>query len=350
MTFLSTILATLSAKEKSAYYAHCADLILRHYYLNGITAHFVQHNAGIVFRLEDAQGRACFLLKIHESAGDALLDTPEQLTAQMAWLAHLATDGRVVVQAPFANNQGQFVSLVQLPGMDRLSPCTVQQWITAEHAKQWEPKHAHAVGVLLATLHNISAEGPQQNSAHFGAYHERHLRESLEQLQVTVELAMINTSQYKLILQAGESIVAYLEHIERTPDRWGLIHGDLHQGNVFFQDEKAAPIDYGPYFSYFLYDLGVSLYHATFDEVSIRKALVAGYALVRPLTQPDHDALETFMLAAALNNLAFQATLQEHRLSAINRRNMLQFVEKFCRPFVAKEPFLFDGRPLTIDP
>lgn len=43
-----------------------------------------------------------------------------------------------------------------------------------------------------------------------------------------------------------------------------------------------------------------------------------------------------------------QHDLQAHRLSPINRRNMRQFVEKFCRPFVADEPFLFDGRPLTL--
>jgi Ser/Thr protein kinase RdoA (MazF antagonist) len=96
-----------------------------------------------------------------------------------------------------------------------------------------------------------------------------------------------------------------------------------------------------------IYDLGVSLYHATFDPVAIRHALVTGYDAIRPLTKADHDTLEAFMIMAALFNLAFQATLQEHRLSPINRRNMLQFVEKFCRPFVADEPFLFAGRPLT---
>ena len=92
----------------------------------------------------------------------------------------------------------------------------------------------------------------------------------------------------------------------------------------------------------------MSLYHATFDTVAIRQALVARYDAVRPLAKSDHDVLETFMIMAALFNLAFQATLQEHRLSPVNRRNMLQFVEKFCRPFVAGEPFLFDGRPLTL--
>jgi hypothetical protein len=54
------------------------------------------------------------------------------------------------------------------------------------------------------------------------------------------------------------------------------------------------------------------------------------------------------MIMSALFNLAFQVTLQDHRLSPINRRNMRQFVEKFCQPFVTGEPFLFDGRSLTM--
>ena len=50
------------------------------------------------------------------------------------------------------------------------------------------------------------------------------------------------------------------------------------------------------------------------------------------------------MIMAALFNLAFQATLHEHRLSPVNRRNLRQFVEQFCRPFVRQEsPFSLPG-------
>ncbi len=348
MHYMSALLASLSDEQRQEYYVGCASIALAQYALGSILIHFVQHNAGIVYRLDDANGDARFLLKIHESAGDGLLDTPEQLTAQMAWLQALTADGRVIVQSPIANLQGEFVTQVQLAGLDRLSSVCVQRWITAQHVGNWEAEHAYAVGVLLATLHSISEEWVGSENEQFGGYEDKYLVEAIDGLAITVNLELISAEQYDLIRQAGERIVAMLAQQERTRATFGLIHGDLHQGNVLFDGMKAVALDYGTFRSFFLYDLGVSLYHATFDEVAIRHALVAGYAAVRPLTKVDHDALEAFMIMAALFNLAFQATLKEHRLSPINRRNMRQFVEKFCRPFVADEAFLFDGRPLTM--
>lgn len=349
MIYLSSLLATMNDGQRQAYYADCANIALAPYDLGNITIHFIQHNAGIVYRLDDAQGAARFLLKIHESAGGGAVDTPAQLAAQMAWLQALCEDGRVIVQAPIANRQGALVSQVQLPGLDWLSSVCVQRWITAQHHNQWDAEHVHAVGVLLATLHSISAEWVGSTNEQFGSYEDKYLVEAIDGLAITVDLGLISAEQYDLIRQAGERISAMLARQERTAATFGLIHGDLHQGNVLFDGKKALALDYGAFRSFFLYDLGVSLYHATFDDVAIRHALVAGYGTIRPLSKVDHDALEAFMLMAALFNLAFQATLREHRLSPINRRNMLQLVEKFCRPFVADEPFLFDGRPLTYD-
>ena len=76
----------MSEVQRQVYYAECANLALTHYDLGTISIHFVQHNAGIVYRLADAKGETRFLLKIHERAGDGAMDAPEQLTAQMAWL------------------------------------------------------------------------------------------------------------------------------------------------------------------------------------------------------------------------------------------------------------------------
>ncbi|MFN8487726.1 MAG: phosphotransferase [Caldilineaceae bacterium] len=346
MTYMSAVLASMSDAQRTEYYFACAKAALAHYDLGAISIHFVQHNAGIVYRLDNARGDARFLLKIHESAGDGLMDTPAQLTAQMEWLHALTADGRVIVQSPIANRQGEFVTQVQLACLDRLSAVCVQRWITAHHVDHWDEQHAHAVGMLLATLHSISEAWPGSTDEQFGSYADRYLVEAIDNLAVTVELGLINAEQYDLIRRTGERILAMLAQTEQTKATFGLIHGDLHQGNVLFDGRQALALDYGAFRSFFLYDLGVSLYHATFDVVAIRHALVAGYASVRPLTQGDHASLEAFMIMAALFNLAFQATLQEHRLSPINRRNMLQFVEKFCRPFVANEPFLFEGRPL----
>jgi Ser/Thr protein kinase RdoA (MazF antagonist) len=348
MALMSAILASLSDVQRQAYYLDCANVALAEYDLGAISIHFIQHNAGIVYRLEAINGDACFLLKIHESAGDGLVDTPAQLTAQMAWLHALTEDGRMIVQSPIANRQGEFVTQGQLAELDRLSSICVQRWITAQHVDQWDESHARAVGVLLASLHSISEAWPGSENQEFGSYEDRDLVEAVDSLAVMVDLGLISTEQYDLIRSAGERILTMLANIERTKATFGLIHGDLHQGNVLFDSMKALVLDYGTFRSFFLYDLGVSLYHTSFDTVAIRTALVAGYDSVRPLTKTEHASLEAFMIMSAIFNLAFQATLKEHRLSPINRRNMHQLVEKFCRPFVTEDPFLFEGRPLTM--
>ncbi len=346
--YMSSIFTSMNDMERQVYYLDCAKIALANYDLGAVSVQIVQHNAGIVYRLEAINGDARFLLKIHESAGDGLMDTPAQLAAQMAWLQALTEDGRIVVQSPIANRQGEFVTQVQLAGLDRLSSVCVQRWITAQHVDDWDEPHARAVGVLLASLHSISEKWPGSENREFGSYENRYLVEAVERLAVTVDLGLISTEQYDLIRRAGQHILAMVAHLERTKATFGLIHGDLHQGNVLFDGMTALALDYGTFRSFFLYDLGVSLYHTTFDTVAIRNALVAGYDSVRPLSEAERAALEAFMIMAALFNLAFQVTLQDHRLSPINRRNMRQFVEEFCQPFVAAESFLFDGRSLTV--
>jgi Ser/Thr protein kinase RdoA (MazF antagonist) len=348
MVYMSSILAAMSDAQRQAYYLDCANVALAQYDLGAISVHFVQHNAGIVYRLEAIDGAARFLLKIHESAGDGLMDTPAQLAAQMAWLQALTEDGRVIVQSPVANRQGEFVTPAQLAGLDRLSSICVQRWITAKHVDTWDESHARAVGVLLASLHSISEQWPGSENQEFGSFEDRYLVEAAAGLAVTVDLGMISAEQYDLIHGAARRILTMLASTERTKATFGLIHGDLHQGNVLFDGMTALALDYGTFRSFFLYDLGVALYHTTFDTVAIRHALVEGYDSVRPLTTAAHASLEAYMIMAALFNLAFQATLHEHRLSPVNRRNMRQLVEQFCRPFVAEKPFLFAGHPLTM--
>ncbi|GEM_PF-2770841 len=100
MIYISSLLAAMSDGQRQAYYLDCAKVALADYDLGTLSIHYIQHNAGIVYRLEDIHSEARFLLKIHENAGDGLVDTPVQLTAQMAWLQALTEDGRVIVLSP----------------------------------------------------------------------------------------------------------------------------------------------------------------------------------------------------------------------------------------------------------
>ncbi|MEZ4619631.1 MAG: hypothetical protein R2867_29565 [Caldilineaceae bacterium] len=120
MVYVSSLLASMSDSQRRDYYSNCAKEALSHYDLGAYSTHFVQHNAGIVFRLDDPQGEPRFLLKIHESAGDGLMDPPDQLAAQMAWLQALANDGRLRVQSPITKILDS--TSIKKPAQDHFSP------------------------------------------------------------------------------------------------------------------------------------------------------------------------------------------------------------------------------------
>jgi Ser/Thr protein kinase RdoA (MazF antagonist) len=341
MTNLNTLLTSLPPEERDDFYLRCAHQVLTHYALDTMTPHFIQHNAGVVFRLDDGTGQPQAMLKIHENAGDSGNDTPEQIEAQLGCLAALAEQSGIIVQSPITNRAGGMVAMVHFAGVDRPVACTVQQWISGEHAEQWLPVHAHAIGTLLATIHNHSERWSTADNEQLGRCGATEVQEAFTTVCGTVEFGLIDEAQRAIVESTGERCAAVIEQAGETPNVWGVVHGDLHQGNVFFVDGKPAPIDFNMFRAHYLYDLGVSLYHASFDDLSIRQALVEGYASLRPLSATAIASLEAYTIMAATLNLAFQAMLPNHRLSPINRRNMIHFAERFCRKFVYGEPFLF---------
>lgn len=58
MVYLSTILASMSEVQRQTYYLACAKAALAAYDLGPLSIHFVQHNAGIVYCLNDNDGAA----------------------------------------------------------------------------------------------------------------------------------------------------------------------------------------------------------------------------------------------------------------------------------------------------
>jgi hypothetical protein len=55
---MSSLLALLNEAQRQEYYLDCARVALAHYALGSVSIHFVQHNAEMVYRLDDAAGEA----------------------------------------------------------------------------------------------------------------------------------------------------------------------------------------------------------------------------------------------------------------------------------------------------
>ena len=83
-------------------------------------------------------------------------------------------------------------------------------------------------------------------------------------------------------------------------DQIGLIHADLHLGNVLFSRDDARVIDFDDCgFGYWLYDIAVSLWELRHrdDYGQFRAALIEGYARHRPPPCADLGHLDDFIAA-----------------------------------------------------
>lgn len=104
----------------------------------------------------------------------------------------------------------------------------------------------------------------------------------------------VSETGWKTYQLAAAKILSELEDMEANKDQYGLIHGDLHSGNVVFAGEQPYPIDFGRCgYGYYLYDLAAALLELSPEQ---RKRFIEGYASRKKLESGYVRRLECFLL------------------------------------------------------
>jgi Ser/Thr protein kinase RdoA (MazF antagonist) len=102
------------------------------------------------------------------------------------------------------------------------------------------------------------------------------------------------------------TIISRYADMERSPDRFGLIHADFHSGNYLIFNEEVRIIDFDRCsFGFYLYDLTIALTELNEEQ---RQHFLQGYQRVKPLPN-DYPKLHNFFLTLAyIDNLGFFAS------------------------------------------
>ena len=112
-------------------YIELAEQALQHYALGTTQLTFIQHNAGVVFRVEAPTIGRPYLLKLHERVGVGSNPSADQLEVGLGWLANVGRETDLAIQTPVATTAGHFVSQVYTSNATPIS-CTVQYWLEGE--------------------------------------------------------------------------------------------------------------------------------------------------------------------------------------------------------------------------
>ncbi len=332
MSTLASMLSELSPIKRVQHYQHLATLVLDSYALELGAPEFLQHNSGVTYRVPVRGTNQWFLLKIHDSIGDGVAHSATQIDARMVWLAEFGPVAPFAIQEPVPNRDGTLVTTVVFPGLAHPVPCTLQQWVPGEHPTgDFTLPQIEAVGAMIAKLHHHSATWKAVHGSSLPTYDTDDLCRELAQLRPALTLGLLSADEYHRLEQTSDVITQMTERLGREPTMWGAIHGDLHHGNLLFEDTIVHPIDFDNlHATFYLLDLGTTLYHILHQDVAIRAALVRSYQQIQSLPLAEDGTLEMFVTWAAMTNLAFQITIPDQRISPIFVRNLRQLANDFC--------------------
>ncbi len=269
---------------------------LAQYDLGGAPVFRLQlHLANTTFRVVGPDG-AQYVLRV--SQPDYRTDAAIRSEAQ--WLAALRRDTDLGVPEPVLNRSGAFLTHASAPGVPEARQCTLFRWLEGRFVRRGlGPSHLWRVGGFTARLHDHTQgwtlpagfERPRFDTLPWVAAW-------LEEGTVDPDGTHIAPADRATLNEGASRITAEIEALGTTPDRFGLIHTDLHQNNYLFHNGSVRAIDFDDSgFEHYVYDLAITLWGIDTrpDRMALREALLAGYGAVRPLPPGADSHLDTFI-------------------------------------------------------
>jgi len=268
---------------------------------------FIADDENATFRVDATapDGRDRFLLRVHRPARHGRnIDPAAAIGSELGWLTALRADTGLLVPAPFRTSGGELTTVAAAPDGPEPRVCSVLRWMDGRiHSAAPRPVHLHRLGGAMARLHNHAG----QWRAPAGFVRIRWDWETF--FGDTMAYGGINAADVWDLLpgdqrgrytRVASSMSRVMTHLGEGADAFGLIHADLHLGNVLFWRGEARVIDFDDCGSgYWLYDIAVALWELRHrdDYEDFRRALIDGYTQHRPLPPGGLTHLDDFIAA-----------------------------------------------------
>jgi Ser/Thr protein kinase RdoA (MazF antagonist) len=246
-------------------------------------------------RVPQAFTGAEYLLRLHEPGYQSV----EAITSELEWLVALCRDTDLGVPEPVRTPDGQLSVEVGVPGVPQPRRCSLLRWVSGRmRTRGFAPRHARAVGRLMAGLHEHAAGWQLPPGFTRPRYDWQGLFGDNDLVQVPAgevwpRLPRRHRRSFERV--TGE-LQRVMEAWGEGPEAFGLIHADVSVGaNVLFGGDEARAIDFDDCaFGYWMFDLGVALSALRAGEGDLREALHGGYSEVRSLPREQWARLGLF--------------------------------------------------------
>ncbi|ASA24051.1 phosphotransferase enzyme family protein [Paenibacillus donghaensis] len=312
---------------------------LLHYDLEWTNIRFIQSSDTITYKIETSS-TGSYLLRIHREH----LTKPE-ICSELVWLQALNQhDALKVTEGVLARNGESVVEIGDEQGL-RKTRVTLMHWIDGELAE--EPLSVDCVqqiGRLTARLHQAAAVFLPLAGFVRPTYDANHFRRQMVQLEQHYP-CFLTEKAWTNYRNAAELVLQELGLMTPTPANFGMIHADLHLGNLVFDQDTPYAIDFARCgYGYFLYDMAAVLLGLSPAQ---RRMHLLGYSQISALDDDYVQRLECFFIMCMIENYAHHAADPRETADLIAEQ---PYAQAYLSCFLSHRSFLFEHiEPLQED-
>lgn len=235
------------------------------------------------------------------------------IRSELQWLQALA-DAGLQVPEPVAAVDGRLVVTARAEGVPEPRDCALFTWLPGRFLDcQLGVGQLETVGRFAAQLHSAPFSPPPGfTRKHWDLHTLLGGDPGIDQEGIEAHLG---SGDRQVIAAVHTRLEAAFAALDRGPETWGLIHADLHPGNLLFQRDGVGAIDFDDCgWGCFLYDLAVTLSELRGRPAyaELRQALRRGYRQVRNLPAAHEYYLDTFIAGRLLGLAIWTAGVADH--------------------------------------
>lgn len=308
---------------------------LQQYDLEWDRIQFIQLSDTITYKIETSSAE-CYLLRIHSERL-----SQEEIRSELVFLQALNQSADLHVPEGIASCNGSYVLEIDTEEGYRRPYVTMMRWVDGQHTTgPLTDNGVYNMGVMMAKLHEEAVKFVPPSDFFRPVWGADNFKREMAKLE-RYYACFLSEDAWKSYQAAADKILSELAAMYQNVQNYGLIHADLHTGNIVFNDDNPYPIDFGRCgYGYFLYDMAgtlVGLYPKH------RWKLIQGYESIRKLESDYVRNLECFFVMFMIENYCHHASDPRETSSLIAEQ---PYAQAYIRDYLTDTRFLFT----VIDP
>lgn len=269
----------------------------------------LEHCENTTFRVRRTDGGPEHVLRIHRTD----YQTEASIASELAWTQAIRDELDIPTPEAVVSQTGARIQRVHADGIPEARHVVLFKWLDGRFRNRGlRADELALIGRTMARLHNHGASWKVPDGfVRFRWDVHTMLPDDSIWREILASTELEDTES--LLLEAFRSqLVEHLERWGTSPERFGLVHADLHSGNVLFHRDGIRVIDFDDCgHSYYCADVATALMSVRNrpDRVS---AFLEGYRAERAFGPEDESMLPVFYRVRELFELRWVMERQDN--------------------------------------